>query len=290
MKHLLTSAGILAAFISAAAAPAPADTIKTLQNVNNVTISESGGKTTITITGCDDGTSYEYRLDTETITTADNGMSTIERIFDFSLPFTGGTKKQSEWDRYRMLWFRDIYTGILLENDFPGMGGGWEIGIGEVAAISYRPWRHGPRFRIGAGFGFRSMGTRHSHTFDLVDGNLTLSPVADGNYNNSSRITSGYIRVPFSISQHIYRAFFIGCSAILNFNIHTTASSRYETDNISYRETYTGLHQRLLTPEFRATIGFAEAVAVYYSSSFTTMRRGFGPQFRHSAIGLSLFF
>lgn len=287
MKQLFITLCLSVMAISATAAGKEhTDTIKTLTNVSSVTVTENGGKTVISVTGTYDNMPYRYSIDSETVSDSDSEISLADNPFDFDLPFTSEKKRR----RCHMLWLRDIYTGMLLENNYTGMGGGWEIGVGQIVGIGYQPWRNGPKFRTAIGFGVRNMGTDKGYRFNRIGGKLLLEPEVDGAEHSSSHLTSHDIRIPFSIQQKIYKSFFIECSAILNFNIYTDASTEYTIDGIKYRETYKGLHQRLLTPEFRATIGFSNAIAVYYSSPFTTMRRDYGPQFRHSCVGISLFF
>ncbi len=295
MKLLLSAATIIAsvAYNASAITSQPADTVKVLHNVTSLTITESSGnKTQIHVTGQNGSTTYDYDLNTET---ADNILG--EPLIDIDIPFvnilnssSGHKSRAKKRSKFSTIFGHDLYVGALIESNSDVIDGGWEIGFNYLVGGDWQPRGGGLHLRTGLGIAYRRFGTRPGYIISMPSQAVEINRAPDNAVKASGHLRSFNLRVPFSISQTIGKSFFIEIAAILNFNFNTKGSTKYIIDNHRQKDSFSGLHQRLLTPEAHVSIGFRKSIAIYYSSPFTTMRRDYGPQFRHSAVGVSLNF
>ena len=284
---------ITAAFIAIAATATAddnavnTDTVKVINNANQITIQRTpAGSSIITINGTKEKKDYiyEYQL-TQSDTTQVNELNIITN-FPFST--TNRKREKIEYDLAKNIFFG--ITAPVSGND--ALSTSIELGIGQLGGITYSPTCQGFSISTGVGFGFKQFSVKSSHL--LASGSdrvLRVVPATEEQKDCSSRIQSFYFQIPVLFTQKIYRSFAISVGAIANFNTYTIASSKYHNGNKYQEETYKGLHQRPVTIDLAAAIGFTSSVAAYVKYTPMEMfQNGYGPKVKNISAGITLNF
>lgn len=312
MKHLLIPfIALLSTLAAHAAATVETDTIKVIKSPSQVVVTTQGNSTIVSVTGVPDNDEYYYQYATDVIVPDSAAVSgsgddwNPELIFlskgddsaeapdaEFLFPFTK-PRRHRVAACFDYVFFRNIYWGWMFRFDAdPGMKNSFECGIGEVAGVSYTPWLRGPEFSLGLGIRFSQYCAQDGYRYVKQGDNLMLVPMAEGERTDKSRVMTATFCVPLMITQRVYRNFYISAGANANFNTYTRAFSQYYTDDDTRLSShYKGLHQRLLTIDYMAVLGFSRDIGVYFRySPMSVMRHPYGPETKSFSIGLTLNF
>lgn len=289
---LLLAIGLLIT-ASAASADERTDTIAQVEKPTLVRIINSPNQKRVIIEGREG--QDDYRLDYESAV-SEAPADSVDDMWAFNLPFAKnvGQKTTRHHRNPSFDVFCDIYAGgvIPTEADRGFSRAGWEIGMLNVFKAEWRLSRCGTALSLGLGWQYR--------TFNIGDGmmlwrgeggHLDLSPI-DGEYDRTrSRINSFAFQIPLLLSQKIYKAFTVELGGVAMFNTYTTGSSSWSKDNISSKAGIKDLHQRLLTVDALARIGWRDILAFYVRySPMSQFKPQHGPQYDSVAIGMSIGF
>ncbi len=296
---LLTVAAALPSLRAQASAPdMPTDTVKVIDKADAINIIRTETGTVIeAFIGTDKASWNKYRYE---VTVVERDSSTVETISEnslISLPFNINRKKSKttsgRWKAKRTITaMRNLYWGRNFAYDGKsGIKNSFEIGIAEVIAVEFQPWRRGPLFRVGLGFGMKRWHTADGLYFGKDGDCLTIVPAITDASNIKSKFDVWSFHVPLMVSQPIYKSFTFAAGVLLNFNTYSKASTSFETADVRYSETFKGLQQRLLTPEIIGIIGFRDAIGFYAKyNPVPVMRSQFGPSFKSWSMGVSIAF
>ena len=267
------------AFTGAAQTVEP-DTIQSISNANNLSVIREGSSTRIFIEGKDSEPDFYYSLTTNITDSVYDSRSEWEPSFPFL--------KERRKSRTRLIWGRDFYLGATVPLEAPkGLNGSIEVGLGCIGGIEFIPWRKGPEFSIGIGFHYRQYTLHNSSVFELSDHVLSINPVEADKV--SSRLRNFGFQIPFAIFQPIAKDFGIAVGVSAMFNTFTRAASDRIIGDKRYHHSMRGLHQRLLTPEFFARIGWKDNIGLYVRYSPTPLFQAqWGPQFRTLSAGVTI--
>ncbi len=256
------------------------DTISSITNANSLTVIKEGSATRILIEGKESEPDFYYSLTTN-IT---DSVTTNEPQWEPSFPFLREKPKSP----IRYIWARDLYLGIAMPIDAPaGLDNSIEFGFGSIAGIEYRPWRKGPRFSIGIGIHYRQFTLHDSQVFQVNDHVLSIVPVEADKV--SSRFRNFGFQIPFAIFQPIAKNFGITIGVSAMFNTYTRVASDHIIGDKRYHRSMRGLHQRLLTPELFAHIGWKDDIGLFVRYSPTPLfEEQWGPQFRALSAGITI--
>lgn len=308
MKHPLLTTFIAFAVtaISHASNSAETDTIKVIKSPSKVVVTTQGNTTIVSVTGVPDNEDYYYQYATDVIVAdsvpSDDDDWNPEHIFlqnpdcaaddaEFLFPFT--KPRRHRVARFDYVFIRNIYWGWMFRFDAdPAMKNSFECGIGEMAGVSYTPWLRGPELSLGLGIRFSQYCAQDGYRYMKQGENLLLVPLAEGERADKSRVMTATFCVPLMITQRIYRKLYVSAGANANFNTYTRAFSQYYTDdNTRMSSNYKGLHQRLLTVDYTAIVGFNRDLGFYFRySPMSVMRHPYGPEAKSFSIGLTLNF
>ncbi|MDE5812592.1 MAG: hypothetical protein K2H61_09865 [Muribaculaceae bacterium] len=290
LKSWLTIAAALVAIAPAASAKspaespaAPADTLTDVNGVRQVVVTKKGQISTITLTGSDKDPHYYYSLTTEVNSTLDLGKIDDEE-WGLSLPFLN----QRSHKKSRVVWGNDFYIGVTVPTAAPkGLSGSIECGLGKIVGLELQPWQGGPQFGIGFGFHYRQFTLHHGQVFLADHHRLSIIPVEADRV--SSRLRNFGFQVPVTITQNISNGFGITIGAAAMFNTFTCASSTTYVNDLQFKNSYRNLHQRLLTLDLMAAIGWTRSASLYVRySPLKLFNEQWGPQFNTLSFGLSL--
>lgn len=303
MKLLALLAFGLLPVLAMTAQTEPADTVKILDNADQVVITKNGNNTIVkaVIRNAENDTSM--KLYTYSVTVEENTDSAREEFSEsvfLSHPlFTGKQKKQSSTSaegkfkpRRNLTALRNIYWGWDFAYDGKaGLRNSFEVGVAEIVSVEWQPWRNGPDFRFGAGFGMKQFLTADNFVFGKEGDRLAILPVTTDATDVKSRWEVLTFHFPLMVSQKIYRNFGIAFGTLLNLNTYSTACTQMKIDGIRYKETFKGLQQRLFTAELIGILGFRDFIGVYAKwSPMPLMRTYYGPEFKTWTLGVSVNF
>lgn len=271
-----------------AATDIPADTVITVRNPDNITITSTDGKTAVSIRGSRNNPKFNYLYEIEADSTIDNEFGALS----LSLPFSSAPERPARHGKHEILAFRDMQVGLSIPGNAPhGLGKGWEIGIMRIVAYSYTAPNPKSSFSFGVGAMYRQWHLTNGYTLAGEGDALVFLPPVEGMTDQKATIKSASITVPIVYTQRLRHTFGFSLGVAANFNVCTKASSAYTDGNIRYSRSIDGLHQRILTPDFFLTIGSINNIGIYAKySPVKFMKRIYGPQFTNFTIGLSLGF
>lgn len=280
MKKIFASLVLSGFALAGAAQTAEPDTIQSISNANNLSVIREGSTTRIVIEGKESEPDFYYSLTTSITDSVDEK----EPQWEPSLPFL----KEKPKSPTRFIWGRDLYIGVAVPVDAPhGLNGSVEAGLGCIGGIEFAPWHKGPEFSIGVGFHYRLYTLHHSQVFDVTDHRLSIVPVEADKV--SSRLHNFGFQIPFAIFQPLAKDFGITVGVAAMFNTYTRAASDHIVGDKRYHRSMRGLHQRLLTPELFARIGWKDNIGLYVRYSPTPLfETQWGPQFRTISAGVTI--
>lgn len=266
----------------------PADTLLVADKAEQVTVTSTGKGVVVTINNYDgESTDYVYRSQvTDSVSDNDEWILNIPGFVKKSRRGYGGTEEVSY----------GIYMGFINSFDTPdnlnlAMGRSIEWGILNLLGWEYRPWRNGPRWSVGLGFGFKSYRTHKGGTrfYKNSDGDFVVDGYPDDTQGRHSRLQIFHLNVPLMMTQRIYRKWGVRLGAVVNFNLHASANSCYDYDGIEIKESYKRLQQRKVSVDFMASTGMIGIFSVYVKySPFSVMKTGCGPDIKSVSVGVML--
>lgn len=286
MRYLLFFA-MIAFAANAACAQAEPDTIVSLNDADSVTIVSTKNSISVKVDGtrCGESYNYDYKVTVDTVSSSD---------WEINLPFT---KSQGATRSRRVLsldLFDGFYVGATLPvDDIDGMRAGWEIGINNVAAIYYRPWRGGPVISLGIGLGYQSVnvGGGWCLGYDSRSQALNIIPKDVDMEKASSRLHLCRMHVPLLLTQHFSSDFAVQLGGVLNLNAYMKATTKTKADGVTRKNSFNPLHQRFATVDLFAGIQFYDGIGVYVRySPMQAFDKGYGPCYDTVSFGLSFGF
>lgn len=285
-KTILTLTFIAATSVWAHATE-DSDTVVAVEKPQNVTVINNGKSKKIIISGRAGDPNYRFVYESAV---TDSTESTNIEQWDFSTPFIKPAKNKKNKKSPYSDGFCDIYSGAVIPSDGArGMNRtGWEIGMLNVMKGAYC-LTPSTELSIGLGWYYRSLPIGQGLMVDSENGNIQLNPIPAELKNAKSSISSFGIQIPVLLYQNIYKRFGIEIGAIANFNTYTTAKTTWQDNKIGYKASHKGLHQRILSVDWIARIGFRGSVAAYVRySPMSVFKPQHGPDYDTVSIGLSL--
>lgn len=277
----------MARLLPAAVLPADNDTIRTFENVKNVSVVGIGSATRISVVVND--SIDDYVLD---IVPGENDDTGWNLKLPFLKPRNASRRHYPSSSYYG---FRQFYVGSVVPvGACDAFRSSWEIGIAELGGATLRTSLRGPELSIGFGLGYRQIAVgKGSMIYSDATGHIALRSVPDGSDKVKSRIRTFNVMFPLTIRQSLScrHKFGLLLSAVANLNTYTKAFSNYKVDGVKCSETFKGLHQKMLTLELTAGLGWLDEIGVYVKYAPCHMfAQGYGPGFRTLSAGVVLGF
>ncbi len=283
---------MLAALTSATAMASESnDTVAVVEKPTSVAVITNENGKTIYIHGreCDP----DYKLVYESAVN-DDADTDIEQLWVFNPRFSRQIHKNRKPGNPTYNAICDLYAGAVIPSAADrGMSRtGWEIGMLNVADAEWRLSRCGTLLTLGIGWQYRH--------FTIGDGLMAargengayqLSPIPEGYHHVKSSLKSFAIQFPLLLSQKICGSFTFEVGGVAMLNTYTTGNCTWREGNQTSKRSIKHLHQRILTVDCLARIGWRGDFAFYVRySPMSQFSREFGPQFESVAIGGSLGF
>lgn len=266
------------------------DTVATVDQPVIVRIISSGNNKKVTVEGC--AGQPDYRLEYESSIKSESTDS-IDEPFIFNIPFKRTTEEKKR-NNPSIDCFNDIYAGAVIptESDRGFSRTGWEIGMLNLVRADWRLSSCGTYLSLGIGWQYRHITIGDGMMLDRdQNGTLLVEPIAESYHKVKSSLKSFAIQIPLSLSQKIYKAFTIEVGGVAVLNTYTTGNVSWHEDNVSSKMSVKGLHQRLLTVDAFARIGWRGNMAFYVRySPMSQFKPHHGPQYNSVAVGMSIGF
>ena len=289
---------IAAATLGAHAQTETADTVKIISRPEQLSIIRNGNKTIVkAMIANDDSSSVDiYSYTVEQTPKTDPPMIDSDK-WVMELPFMkehpDKTDKDQPVHHKRVITgMKNVYWGWIFNYDGKSaVGNCFELGVADFIGVEWSPWRNGPSFEAGIGFGMRRYLAPEGTVF-IRQGDTFTSVRADNRTAvDHSRWDMITFHVPLMVNQRIWKKLGISAGAWINFNTYSVANSQWRCDGIRYRETVKGIQQELITVDLMAGIGLKGSIAVYARwSPMNVMKQPYGPEFKSWSIGASLDF
>ena len=203
-------------------------------------------------------------------------------------PFLGGSDSF-----YSFKSIKDIYWGWDFNYGEKGnIKNCFEVGVANVVGVAIKPWKCGPSFNIGLGFGMRRYLAKDGMRFDRLDNNLMIL-TANGLDIDKSRVDSWTFHLPIMITQNIYKKLAVSAGAWLNFNTYVKGETQYwhSGQDVRYKEYYKGFNHRFFTVDLVAVVGLRNGIGFYGRwSPMSLFNDGRGPEFKTATMGVMLNF
>lgn len=266
------------------------DTVTSVVNPGVVKVISSGNKKTIIIEGRQNDPHYylEYKSSVK-----ETPSDTIEEAWLFNIPFSRNSKKK-RYNNPTYDAFCDLYAGAAIPTsaDRGFSRTGWEFGMLNVVKTAWRLSRCGTEFSIGVGWQYRQFTIGDGMMLGVNEAKtLFLYPIPQGFDNVKSSLKSFAIQFPFTLSQKIYRSFTIEVGGVAMLNTYTSGNCSWSEGDVHSKRPIKNLHQRLLTVDALARIGWRGNLAFYFRySPMSQFKPHHGPKYNSAAIGLSIGF
>lgn len=283
---------ILAALTSVSAmAGENNDTVAIIEKPTSVVVITNENSKTIIINGCENDPNYKLVYESDVNEAAETD---IEQLWVFNPHFGRALQKNRKSGNTTAGTICDFYAGAVIPTEAdPGMSRtGWEIGMLNAGKIEWRLSHCGTRLSLGIGWQYRHFtigdGLMARRT---KNGTYVLSPIPTGYHNVKSSLKSFAIQFPLMLSQRIYRGFTFEIGGVAMLNTYTTGNCKWSEGDSTTKTPIKHLHQRLLTVDALARIGWRGDFAFYVRySPMSQFSHHYGPQYKSVAIGASLGF
>lgn len=298
----LTFTCIMTTIVAICQAEEPKDTVKVIENAQNIIITRQNGKTILDAdfpSASDDKSEmmmhFRYELNVQ-----DKDSIDIEDEFpdnwglDYPFANLGSPKVNvSSNGKYKITksvnFFRHLYFGWRFNyGDKYQIKNCFEAGIGDVVGVS---WSYrGAEFEFGLGFGAQRMLAKEGFCYSKAGDNVVITPLEEGHKIDHSWLDVFRIEVPVLYNQSIskYAKFSIG--GIINFNTYAEISTSTKMGNNKYSTKYKGLQQNLLTVDAKASVNFY-GVGIYARwSPMRLFNHPYGPEVKSYSLGFELNF
>jgi hypothetical protein len=235
------------------------DTIAVIKEAKNVVLTRQGDKASLQIKGSGSNDNYYYSY---SIAPAGDSISGSRPTVD--VPFSEEKKQGTTTLRFVKNVFAGANMPVGPGNDFTT---GWEIAVSEFVGVGVKPWKSGPTFSCGVGFGYSTLSVSGNKYLKSVGNDLTIAEgeVAGG----SSRLDLYSVTFPLLLTQKISKDWAFNFGAILYLNVKGNVTNKYYTSESSDNRTKHSFTTdvRFFTPEVFATIGWADYMGVYVKYS-----------------------
>ncbi len=220
-----------------------------------------------------------------------------ESDFNFDFLFNPVLKKNRSVSRVAMDFNVKLtsmfgFVGIVGGNNDAKFQMGRSIEFYMPSIVQYRisTGYNTPSVSLGVGFGLQHFFGKNGSNFSIEehegDNRLVMGSYPEGSKRASSKINRFAITMPLMIEQRIGSKGKVAVGAMLDFNTHLGATTKYRIEN-SRAETYYGsLAMRTITYELMAAIS-SNSVGLYFKFlPVNVFKTGYGPETKNLSVGI----
>ena len=276
--------------VAASAQSTTADTVVMVEHPHRIIITEQpGGSMGVEVQGSGSNDSFLYRYSAKQTPKAD-GDDDDNLNIPFISSLTG--KEQKTASKPSVEWFSALgmhygFMNMCGAGDVCNMGSSAELGLLCPVSLSVF-FPHSWRITSGVGFGWKNYRLNSDRCFTKdADGRLTLGTYAADTYSHLSRIKIFYLDVPLLLRKD-WGDFSLSAGAVLCFNVHGTALTRYREGDKEIRWCVGGIGQHKVSLDLMAAVQFSEIGLYVKYNPCRVLKAGNLPEFRSFSIGFSV--
>jgi len=276
---LLTIAAIAAADASAQETP---DTLVTVKNASELTVTRTADAMKIIIEGLKDKPDFYYEY-----STSYTNDSTARDGWNLNMPFLSETPKpETKNSKYNCFEVGiEAYVGTSIPTGDTPVSPSFEIGLSRIINGKI-DFGGGFSFNLGAGIGYQQYAVGAGKRFDAERQHLILVPKEEGTVSHSSRLRIFRLHIPMLFTQSISRKAYVTAGVWLNLNTGMRASTHYTIGSIETQQSFKDLHPRILTTDIVLAAGFRSIGGLYVRYTPQNLfRNGWGPDFNSVSVG-----
>lgn len=284
---------ILVAVFAKAQEKTERDTVVSVNDVENVLITEMNGGVKVKIKGTGENKDYVYFYKQEP---KKDAKIKVTKDWELRLPFTKSDTADVRNRHKRNKWsivsgsfyfgFNNTVDETINERTTASMEIAWD----RILGIQYKPYAKGPSVSLGLGVGWKNIGFK--------DCNLYFGGNRDGVYVGQyegdeipkrSRLKVFSLRVPLMVSQKFGDGFRISAGAVMNVNTHASVKDEYLCDYVRVEESFSGVPVKKVTWDIMGTLNW-QCLGLYAKYTPQTLfEAGKGPQFKMFTLGFGIF-
>ncbi len=288
MKTIATTLTLLACAACAAAQEAP-DTIASIADARELTVTRTPNGLKIVVDGRAENPDfyYEYMSEYATDSTTSAGPALHIPILGNYIK-SGNSSSTGRFPRAGVRLKPALYAGTSIPVGNTPMLASFEIGLSRVADWQLR-FCNSMSLSIGAGLGYVQYAVGDGMRLDAAHQRLLLVPREEGTAKHSSRLKVFRLHFPAMLTVHLGRKASVSAGALINLNSYVPASTSYTIGNTRTQQTFKDLHQRILTADITAEAYTPCGLGIYVRYSQQGLfRTGWGPDFKTVSVGLTL--
>lgn len=272
----------------------PNDTVKVIDNPNQIVIMEKYGEVLLNVKGskADADYLYEYRVEPKSrwrVSTWQREGNEVE----FQHPF-----KKCDSINYRphfILFMSDLYFGFG-SNTVDGLNRDAfgktvsEAGILNLIGLGYLFNHRRSQLSIGVGFNWTNYHLRKPNFFIRSDnGVLGVENFIGDLDKHYSSLTVRSMQFPLMYNQSLGKKWNLTTGVIFNWNYYADFGNSYSQDMSNYSVTTHGLHQRKVAFDYLGMVSWHGLGLYFRYAPQSVLKAGFGPEMKNRwTVGLAL--
>lgn len=220
-----------------------------------------------------------------------------ETDFNIDFPFKKARNKKKksssvslgmDMDFIVMFGFVGIVGG---DNDAAfQMGRSVEFYMPSIVQYKLSTGRSTPSVSLGVGFGLQHFFGKSRVLFVQEEATddypLLCGRVPEGSYRSSSKINKFAITMPLLIEQEVGWGGKVALGAMLDFNTHLGATSKYRIGDSRYEDYFGHLAMRTISYEIMAAVS-SSSMGIYVKYvPVNVFKKGFGPNTKNLSVGV----
>ncbi len=277
------------------AAWASADTVRVINNANQVVITETNSRVQVDVKGIngDAGKTYQYEA-----CHSKEGLSTSEREGrDWTVRIPMAKSDTSKCGKHQFeLFLSGVYFGWGGTSAHDNWTGApkltHEWGILNILGGAYK---FGNRNRLSLGIGYQHRQYRLKRDFQFVtaneQGDIDIATVPPAHEKPSATLHNYTVQFPLLYAKGFGKGFWAYGGCVMDWNCYASYDYNYQTDKTKHRETTHGLRQRKITFDLLAGLTWHGLGAYFRYSPQQVFASGAGPKLDKTwTLGITLGF
>lgn len=296
-KLFISAAAIITLPALCFASEAPdVDTIKVVDNPNQVVITQDDNTVLLHVDGSATDKDYRYECRV-TPTSHPHGLNVMDREgsgVEFCHPFKRCCDDSTRTKHHMQVFASDIYFGIgsyhggdasgAFKKAFP------EVGILNFLALGYEFNKNRSRLSLGLGFNWSWYSLHDPYYWNRSNAGVLgyeMDASTHDGHNATLRLMS--MQFPLMFNQSLGKRWSLAVGAILNWNYYAEFKNSYRQAKSNYSVTTHGLYQRKLSFDYIAMVSWHGLGAYFRYAPQSLFKPGFGPKIDNRwSIGLVL--
>ena len=273
-----------------AGAMAHPDTVKVINNPNQVVITQ--GKDTVLLKVDGNDVDKDYHYECRVTPNYKGGLSTMHREgldVEFSYPFKkerDSVKSDDTKPRFQV-FLSDVYIGwggfhadAVNRDAFKKTA--CELGVLNLVGVGYLFNQNRSRVSLGLGFNLSRYGLKKPHFWACDDtGVLDYETSLEDHDHHYASLSLLSMQFPLMFNQSLGKRWCIAASAVLNWNYYADFNNSYSIGKSDYSINTRGLHQRKVSVDYIGMVSWRGIGAYFRYAPQSVFKTNYGPEMKN---------